>query len=256
MKFKLIFLILLSQSLFCQEKAVVYENDATAYWNKSRNEFSNEETYCDLTINPDSTFSFYSRPAMSCFTWHEIEGKWKKRNEIYTFSSQYEVSENDTRISYNQNSSKKFLLKFKTDKNSELMNRNIKIEYLYDFDSKLEDVEKSMNFNQNNIIEIQFSEIPNFDKLASIRILYLLNSKDRRDGYITKNKYVNVREVEIPNVVEIEFVEIPKKETIYRTTIAKLHNGKLEIISNDKTKTTLPEYLSEIGFEKYYNLRK
>lgn len=256
MKIRILFFILFTQYLFSQEKPVVYVNDAKAYYNKNFSEFSNERSFCDLTISPDSTFSFYSRPNMSCFTWQEIKGKWKREKNVYTFLSQYEVKEEDTRLVFNSDSQKRFLLKFRTDKNSELKTRKIKIEYMYDFDAKIENVEKIMSFDEKNNIEIRFKDIPNLDKLASIRIEYQLSSSEKRYDYITENKTVNVREKDIPNVVEIEFVEEPKKEIVYRTTIGKLEGEKLEIVSNIKTKTSLPEYLGEISFEKYYELRK
>lgn len=256
MNLKALILILFTQFLFSQEKPVVYENDAKAYYNKNYNWNSNELSFCDLTISPDSTFSFYCRPYSSCFTWHEIKGKWKKEKNIYTFLSQYEVSENDTRLIFSKDSLKRYLLNFKTDKKSELKNRNIKIEYVYDYDAKKEDIEKIYSFNNNNSIEIPFTEIPEHKKLASIRIEYFLSANEKRYAYISEGKIVNEKEKDIPNIVEIEFVENPIKEIVYRTTIGKLENEKLEIISSTKTKTSLPEYLIEIGFEKYYQLRK
>jgi hypothetical protein len=256
MNFKIFFFILFTQVIFSQEKVFVYENNAKAYYNKNYNMYSNERSFCDLTISPDSTFSFYSRPNASCFTWYEIKGKWKKENNIYTFLSQYEVNEIDTRFTFNEDFTKRYLLKFRTDKKSELKNRSIKIEYNYDFDSKIKDIKKVMTFNQDNSIEIPFIEIPNLDKLAAIRIEYQLSPSEKRFGFITENKMVNIKVKEIPNVVEIEFVEEPKKEIYYRTTIGKLENEKIEIISSTKTKTSLPEHLTEIGFEKYYQLRK
>lgn len=256
MNFKSLFLILFTQCLFAQEKPIVYVNNAKAYRNKNFNWFSNERSFCDLSIFADSTFSFYSRPYISCSTWQEIRGKWKREKNIYTFLSQYEVTENDTRFTFSKDSTKKYLLKFKTDKKSELKNRSIKIQYIYDYYAKIDNVEKTMNFNPQNSIEIPFSEIPNLDKLASIRIEYYLNGNEKRYTYITENEVLNIKEKDIPNIVEIEFVEEPIKEIVYRTTLGKLEGKKLEIISSTKTKTSLPEYLTEIGFEKYYKLRK
>lgn len=252
MKFKLILLLLFTQHLFSQ----VYVNDAKAYYNKSFSEFSNERSFCDLTIFPNSTFSFYSRPNYSCFTWKEIKGTWKKKKNIYTFSSQYEVVENDVRFNFDRDSLKEFILKFKTDKNSELKNRIIKINYVYDFDSGIQDFEKLMNLDKTNNVQIPFSDIPNIEKLASLRIEYQLSSSEKRFGYATESKTVNVKEREIPNIIFIEFVENPIRETVYRTTVGKLNGERLEIISSTKTKPKLPEYLNEVGFEKYYMLRK
>jgi hypothetical protein len=113
-----------------------------------------------------------------------------------------------------------------------------------------------MNFNEDNSIEIPFKEIPNHKKLASIRIEYYLSENEKRFAYITEGNIANVKEKDIPNIVEIEFVEQPIKEIVYRTTIGKLDGQKLEIVSSTKTKTSLPDYLKEIDFEKYYELRK
>ncbi|MCL9805757.1 hypothetical protein NAT51_12470 [Flavobacterium amniphilum] len=256
MNFKILLSILFTQFLIAQNKPVVYENDSNAYYNKDRNKLSYETTFCDLTLSPDSTFSFYHRPHISCFTWKEVKGKWKKKDNIYTFSSQYDVFENDTRKIFRKDSSEKYQLKFSTDKKSELKNRTIKVGYIYDFDSNLKNMETTMEFNQYDNIEIPFKEIPNHDKLASIRIDYQLSASEKRNTYITENRIVNKKEREIPNIVTIEFVEEPKKETVYRTTIGRLADETLEIISFEKTKTSLPEYLEEIGFERYYELRK
>jgi len=256
MNLKAIILILFTQFLFAQEKPVVYANEAKAYYNENYSWDSNEFSFCDLTISPDSTFSFYCRPNISCWTWQEIKGNWKKENNIYTFLSQYEVSENDIRFTFDKNLTEKYLLKFRSDKKSELKNRSVKIEYIYDYDAEIDEVEKTMSFDSNNSIEIPFKEIPNHKKLASIRIEYYLSESEKRYGYITEGKTVNEKEKDIPNIVEIEFVEKPLKEIVYRTTIGKLEGEKLEIISNEKTKTSLPEYLGEISFEKYYELKK
>jgi len=256
MNLKIFFFILSTQFLFAQEKQIVFVNNAKAYTNKNFDDFSNERSFCDLTIFPDSTFSFYSRPHLSCFTWHEIKGKWKKEKNIYTFLSEYQVTENDTRLTFGKNSAKKYFLKFRTDQKVPLKNRSIKIQYMYDFDAEIDDIEKMMSFNQDNSIEIPFEEIPNQDKLASIRIEYNLSASEKRNAYITESKMVNIKTNDIPNIVEIEFVEHPKKEMVYRTTIGKLDGNKLEIVSSIKTKPSLPEYLPEIEFEKYYQLKE
>jgi len=257
MKFRIIFLILFTQYLFSQEKPIVYSNDAKAYYNKNYSCWnSNERSFCDLTISPDSTFSFYCRPFYSCSTWNEIKGKWKKEKNIYIFLSQYEVSEKYVRITFRKDSAKRYLLNFRTDKNSELKNQNIKIKYIYDYDGKSDDIEKIMSFNQENLIEIPFTEIPNQNKLASIYIEYLLSASEKRYACITEGSFPNIKDKDIPNIVEIEFVEKPIKEIVYRTTIGKLEGEKLEIVSSTKTKTSFPEFLTEISFEKYYELRK
>lgn len=256
MRLIILFLFFFTQYLFSQEDPTVYENDSKAYYNEIFNEFSNERSFCDLSLFSNHTFSFYSRPHLSCSTWQEVKGNWTKRKNIYTFLSQYEVVENDTRFKFNSDSLKRYLLKFRTDKKSELKNRIIKIQFMYDFDSELDDINKTMSLNESDAIEIPFLGIFNQDKLASIRIEYQLSSSEKRYSYITENKTVNIKEKDIPNVIEIVFVEKPIKEIVYRTTVGKLEGERLEIISSTKTKPNLPEYLQEIGFEKYYQLRK
>lgn len=257
LKFKVLFLILLTQCVFAQNKPLVFRNNIGAYHDYvSDFDNLNELTFSEITINPNSTFSFYSRPYVSCLTWKEVKGKWKKQNELYMFFSQYEIVENDTRFFLKQDSNNRYLFRFKTDKNSELKNRMIKIEYVYDFDDKLDDFEKEFILNQDNSVEILFSEIPNLEKLASIKVDYQLSVNKRRYAYITENKTVNLKESDIPNVIEIEFIEKPKKEIVYRTIKGKIDNGKLEIISSEKTKSKLPDCSQEIGFERYYELEK
>ncbi|MFB3387145.1 hypothetical protein [Flavobacterium sp. LAR06] len=257
MKFKVLFLILFAQSLFAQDKPIVFVNNSKAYYNaKTDFDFVNEPTFSEITINPNSTFFFYSRPHVSCFTWREVKGKWKKEKNIYTFINQYEIIENDIKFTFKRDPAEKYVLKFKTDRKSELKNRIIKIQYLYNFDDKIDDFEKLINLNQEDLIIIPFSEIPNLGKLASIRIEYQLNGNEKRYGYITENKVINIRENSIPNNIEIEFIEFPKKEIVYRTTKANVNNGNLQIISSEKTKIKMIDYSDEIGFEKNYKLEK
>lgn len=226
MNLKISFLVLFVQCLFAQNKPIVFVNNAKAYYGNNFNaEFLNEPSFCELTINPDSTFSFYSRPDVSCLTWKEVKGKWRKQKELYIFLSQYEIIENSTRFFFKQDSNNRYLLKFKTDKNSELKNRMMKIEYVYGFADKLDDFEKEFILNKDNSIEILFSDIPNLEKLASIRIEYQLRANEKRYQYITENKTINEKELDIPNVVEIEFIENPKKEIVYRTTKERLIMG-------------------------------
>ena len=52
--------------------------------------------------------------------------------------------------------------------------------------------------------------------MANLRIEYLLTPSDRRYKYLTENNTVNVRDSELPNHIEVEFIETPKNEVIYR----------------------------------------
>lgn len=103
---------------------------------------------------------------------------------------------------------------------------------------------------------ILFKDVPNLDKIAALRIEYLLNFTEKRYTYLTENKTVNIKENDLPNIINVEFIERPKKEIVYRTITALVKKDKLKIISISKTKTTLPDYKSEIQFEESYSLKK
>lgn len=97
----------------------------------------------EISLKPDSTFEFWSFPyPASCHTWRHYKGTWRKVKDTVVFSDNYTLVEPDTRATYNRDCSNYFFIKFKTDNNSELINKGIKIEYWYDFDSKLERIER------------------------------------------------------------------------------------------------------------------
>ena len=110
--------------------------------------------------------------------------------------------------------------------------------------------------DENNSVVISYKDIPNFDKLAALRIEYLLNYTNKRYSYLTENKTINRKEGDVPNIIEVEFVEKPKQEVVYRTITAIVKNDILKIISNSKTKTILPDYYRDIEFEDSYSLSK
>lgn len=250
----ILILIFYSQIFLGQQ---TYINNTTAYTNKTYSDTLNKPTINEITINPDFTFEFWSRPYISCFTWQKQEGTWKKKKNFILFNDQYEVSENDMRFTFDKNIQQDyFLLRFRTDKNSALKTKSIKIEYVYDFDKHFDGIEKELILDSDNNLQIPFKDIPNLDDLASIRIEYSLSNDEKRSGYITESEITNIKEKNIPNIVTIEFVEKPQKETIYRTTTGKFVNKQLEIISISKTKAKLPDYFNDITFEKMYELLK
>ena len=210
----------------------------------------------EITLNPDLTYDFWSRPYISCHTWRHHKGTWKKAKDTLIFLDNYEVIERDTRTTYNNDCSSFFSINFKTDKNDVLKNREIKVQFFYDFHSHLEDSVRELTFNLNNTLQIPYSDIPNFSQLASIRIEYLLNGTEKRYDFLTENNTVNVKKGDIPNIIVVEFVEAPKKEVVYRTIKGIIQKGTLVIISATKTKINLPDYYPEIEFEDKYELRK
>jgi hypothetical protein len=200
-----ILLILASagQSSYGQTKAIIFTNDSNAYYNKTRPidtlkglkgfRFF-EPKINEITLNPDATFEFWSRPNVSCFTWHSYKGTWKRDKDTIFFYDNYQVDELDTRATFKKDSKKEFVITFKTDKNLELKNRNIKIQYWYDYEAHLENPETNFTLTSDNSVIIPFADIPNFDKLASIRIEYLLNFTEKRFNFLTENKTANVKQ--------------------------------------------------------------
>jgi hypothetical protein len=259
-------LIFFGQILFAQNKLVTYSNPQNTYYNKDTSNSVKEgplkgvaffePKVNEITLNNDSTFDFYSRPNVSCFTWQEYKGTWKKSKDTILFYDNYEVVENDVRVIYKKNNEHKYHIHFFTDKKSELKNKEIKIEYVYDYSAHLKDVEKLLHLNKNNELEISFQDISSIYKLAAIRIEYLLNDNQKRFGYLTQNKILNIKNGNLANIIKVEFVENPKKEIVYRTIKGLVQNGALVIVSTTKSKITLPDYHSEIMFEKSYALDK
>lgn len=257
-----LFIIISRQTSFGQNKAITYSNDFNAYYNQTRPKDTLwgfrffEPKINEITLNPEGTFEFWSRPNMSCFTWHSYKGTWKREKDSIFFYDNYQVDELDTRATYKRNSKKEFVITFKTDKSSELKNKNIKIQYWYDYDAHLENPETNFTLTADNSVIIPFANIPNLDKLASIRVEYLLNFTEKRFDFLTENKTANVKQADIPNIIDVEFIEKPKREIVYRTIKSIVKENKLIILSTTKTKVNLPDYHSDIEFEDSYALNK
>jgi hypothetical protein len=193
---------------------------------------------------------------MSCFTWHSYKGTWKKNNDTLTFCDNYQVNENDIKTTYKRTSGQEFVITFKTDKGAVLKNKGIKIQYEYDFDAHLDNPENIFSLDANNSVVIPYKDIPNLDKLAAIRIEYLLNYTAKRYNYLTENKTINIKQGDIPNLINVTFIENPEKEIVYRTIKAVIKNETLTIVSSCKTKTILPDYYRDIEFEASYTLNQ
>ena len=127
---------------------------------------------------------------------------------------------------------------------------------MYDYDAHLKDTEKTFHLNSKNTIEIPFKDISSQDKLSAIRIEYLLNYKENRFGYLTENKITNVKDCDLPNSIEVEFIENPRRETVYRTIKAVTKNNTLIIVSQTRKETTVPDYYPKIVFENSYTSGK
>jgi len=242
---------------FAQEKSMTYINNKSSYYGKTNNErLLFESKINEITLNSDNTFVFWSRPALSCFTWRSYKGSWEQKNDTLNFYDKYDINEQDTKLEYILNSNMNFfILEFSTDNNSELLNKDIKIQYVYDFDSKIDDIDMEFRIKSDNTIKIPFKKIPNIKDLASFRIEYLLNGKEKRYAYLTQNRFVNIKKNKIPNHIIIQFIEKPKKETVYRTIKGIINKEILTILTIDKTKTKLLDYTENISFESEYKLK-
>ena len=254
----LILLVTAGQTIYGQDKAIIFSNTANAFYNKQSN---SRDTFFaakinEITLNPDATFEFWSRPHLSCFTWHSYKGTWKKNSDTLLFYDNYQVEENDTKVTYQNGSRQEFVINFKTDKGSDLKNKSIKIEYEYDYDAHIDSPEKTFSLDKNNSVVISYKDIPNLDKLAALRIEYLLNYTEKRYSYLTENKTINVKQGDVPNIIDVEFLEKPKKEIVYRTIKAVVKNDTLKIVSSSKTKAILPDYYRDVEFEDSYSLNK
>ena len=224
-------------------------------WTLGKDTFYSSKIH-EITLNPDKTYEFWSRQHISCFTWHQYKGVWERQGDTLFFSDKYEVDENDVRVIYQKDLRQYFTIKFKTDRHSELNNKSIKVQYVYDYDAHIDDVEKVFTINPDNSIQILFNDIPDFNQLSGIKIVYQINSTEKRYDFLTQNNPVNSKKSDIPNVISVEFVERPKKEMVYRVVKAVITGDTLQILSVSKTKTTLPDYNLEIEFENNYVLMK
>jgi len=258
----LLILATAGQTIYGQTKTITFRNNLNAYYSETRSKDTLfgfrffEPRINEIALNPDATFEFWSRPNVSCFTWHSYKGTWKKNKDTLFFYDDYQVEENDIKATYKRDIKKEFEITFKTDKGSILKNKNIKIEYEYDYDAHIDSPEIIFSLDANNSVVISYKDIPNLDKLAAIRIEYLLNYTEKRYNYLTENKTINRKQGDVPNIIEVEFVERPKKEIVYRTIRAVVKNNTLRIVSNSRTKTILPDYYRDIEFEDSYSLSK
>jgi hypothetical protein len=123
---------------------------------------------------------------------------------------------------------------------------------VYDIETDIENITINMELENDFSLEIPFKNIPNQKKLASIRFDYYLPNGEKRYGYITENQFINYKESEIPNQIEIKFIEKPKEELINRVTKATLIDDRIKIISTQMNKSDLPDYMTKIEFKDVY----
>lgn len=245
----LIIYILSTLSLLAQGQSLTYLNHGEATELPEITFYSNN--IHEIKLSPDGTFGFTSRPTNSCLTWRDFKGTWKKVNDTLYFSDKYPIEQDYVTTTYKNNQQTSFVINFRTDKDHPLLNKKIQITYIYDYYTELKDVPGNFTLNADNTIEIPFRDIPSYQQLSSIKIDYLLNSSKRND-YLTTNQYINVKKHDIPNLISVVFVENPKKDTIYRITKGVIRDGKLFIISTQKSTSILKDYGQDLTFEDGY----
>ena len=252
-----VFILLVSNWMFSQQIILKFVNDDHSYHGKDRNDIGNySHTINDIVMKDDLTFEFDSRPMHSCSTWKNYKGTYKVLNDTIIFKDNYKVEEDDVRVFLNRTSDEFYLLKFNTDRNSILKNRSIRIEVEYDFDSKIDRIDKTYEIDLNNEVKIFFKDIPHLEKVANLRIEYFLNSSEKRIKYITENNVVNVRNSELPNHIEVQFIEKPRIEAVYRESKFLRKNKKLIFLSSFRNKIDLIDYHKVLEFEKEYTLKE
>ena len=209
-----------------------------------------------ITLKPDKTFLFRSMPHISCVTWGHYEGTWKRAGDTLIFSDNYQIEESELRTTYQKNESHYFRIGFRTDRQSKLNNKIIALEYIYAEDAHLDDLERTFTMDANNHITIPFQSIPHVDQLSAIRVEYQLTPNETRFDYLTKNNPLNTRKQAVPNIIDVQFLEHPKKELVYRTIKGVISSDTLHIVAISKTKTFLKDYTTKLEFESYYPLKK
>ncbi|CAM1361733.1 conserved hypothetical protein [Tenacibaculum litopenaei] len=252
--FAIIISLLIGYPVFGQNTPISFVNNERAKDTIGDFVLDWDERISEITLTSKTEFEFRSFPSRSsCLTWREYYGTWERKNDTLVFSDQYELIENDTRLKFvNKPSNNYYTLNFKTDKSSDLRNKEIVIELVYDYDSGLKSKKLDLELNDENFLIIPFNKIPDRNQLASFCYEYLLTDGDKRYGYITKSNTVNVKENELPNFAEITIIEVPKKEIVYRTTKAIVKADKLKIVSTEKTTSNLTDYNQNLAFKEDY----
>lgn len=214
-----------------------------------------DERICEIELQADNKFTFKSKPSyISCLSWREYNGDWKKSNDTITFLDKHKIYERNEKLIFSNSPENKFyLLKFQTDTNLKLTKRKIKIWLIYDFDSKLKDVELKMKLKKDFTLKIPFNKIKHISEIASIKYEYILPNGEKRTGYtIPDNTSINKKPRKANNHIIITLVENPRIDTIYRTTKGIISKKEIRIISTNKTKSDISDYYSNLAFKEYY----
>lgn len=244
----IIFTILNISVSFSQETFV---NFATAYLDL-KGEYGSIDKINEINLYSDNTFIMWMFPMSSCLFWRSYKGRWTRNRNIIELINKYEVFESDVKCKYKNSVAKEFKIVFTTEKNLKLTDLKIKIEFKYDFKSKIEAKKIADQItNKNGMINIPFESIPYKDQLAAIK--FETSYKGRIiSEYLTENEIVNWKKSEIPNEIKVTIVENPKKEIITRKIRAKYDDDKLVILSIKKSNGRLPDHQEDLELEKIY----
>ena len=252
--FALIISLLIGQSVFGQKTPISYVNNEKVK-DSSNNPLNIDNRISQISLTSKTEFEFWSYPVpSSCLTWREYNGTWERKNDTIIFYDQYEVKASDSRFSFStKNQNEFYQLEFKTDKNSKLTNKNINIAFVYDLGSEEWDFEEyEMTLEDDFSLKIPFENIPNINKLASIRFLYYLENGEKRFGFISADDTLTEKEKDLPNLIEVTIIEQPEKEIVKRITKAILSDNRIKIISSQKNSTHLADETSELVFKDFY----
>ncbi|MBL87861.1 MAG: hypothetical protein CMO82_14555 [Winogradskyella sp.] len=250
--FAILFSLLLVQYIFGQKTPVSYVNDSRIGNNQG---WVIDNKISEITLKTDSEFEFWSRQVInSCLTWREYNGIWERKNDTIFFYDQYEVKASDSHFSFSTNNQNEFFqLEFKTDKGSDLTNKNINIAFLFDLGEEDWEIEEfEMILEDDFSLKIPFKNIPNINKLATIRFIYYLGNGEKRFGFISADETPTEKEKELPNMIEVTLIEQPEKEIVKRITKGIFIDDEIKIISTQKNKTKLKDETPELIFKEFY----
>ena len=251
--FAILISLLIGQSIFGQKTPISYVNYEKVKDN-SNNPLVVDNRISQISLTSKTEFEFWSYPVpSSCLTWREYNGTWERKNDTIFFYDKYEIIASDSEFSFSTSDKNKFYqLEFKTDKGSELTSKNINIAFVYDLGSDWDFEEYEMTLENDFSLKIPFENIPNINKLASIRFLYYLENGEKRFGFISADDTITEKEKDLPNLIEVTFIEQPEKEIVNRITKAILIDDRIKIISSQKNNTNLADETSELIFKDYY----
>jgi hypothetical protein len=219
------------------------------------NSLTESERY-NRTINQidlkDSTFVFYNRPKINCGFWADFSGIYKVQNDTITFLDKYQLVKPDMEFTSNTDRKiKSYIFNYKYDNEQKLEGREIKIKLVYDFDSKLKDISKTYTINNNHTIEIPFEEIRNHNELTSFGIVLNPNTSRIIWSYFSVSEFVNEKEKDLPNIIDITFISKPKKEEVTRITKGIINENEILILSS-RSKSSLEDNSDLISFKRIY----